>query len=476
MELVAKIKKEFLSDKWLYIVFGIMILFLICSRAIPYLLYGPFGFGYDTGIYKKTFEDIKNFSDIFSSQVYLLPSFLAWLFNLLHLPMGILLYGVHIIASVFLAVPLYLLTKEYFGKYAGLVAVMIFSISYVQLFASEFYLYKAVLGGIFMLYAFYYYTKKSKLFYLFTGLLALTQLPQLVLLSFGVGVASFIDFKKNLKFNIIGIGLILFALLFTFIFAQQHIVNAWNAIYVRLSGMTAYDSHQAGLFMPFTEFLYNEFILFFLGLAGIVLSFKRKELWPLTFATIFVLVIIVEKIFFENRYVMEMELMMIPFAAFMIVKVLDKLLKRHKVKVFLAVILLLISFLGSAFYVITTNPALNKGEVWALDVMKAKTDVKYVFVTNTFYAPWVYGFSGKIVIAPGIFNSVWDFDQFMKYQKGNAFEKVQMLLDLSRKYGKIYLFQGLREKDDELKDRSPLIKEIFWVNKARIYEISPPSF
>lgn len=453
-----------------------MILFLFCSRAMPYFLHGPFGFGYDTGIYKKTFEDIKSFSDIFSSQVYILPSFLAWLFNLLHLPMRILLYGLHIFSSVFLAIPLYLLTKEYFGKFAGLTAVMIFSVSYVQLFASEFYLYKAVLGAIFMFYAFYFYTKKSKLFYLFTGLLALTQLPQLVLLVFGIGVASFVEFKKNLKFNLIGIGIVLSLILFTFLFAPQHIVNAWNIISARLSGTTAYDAHQSGLFMPFTEFLRYEFILFFVGLAGIILSFKRKEIWPLTFATIFVLVIIVEKIFFENRYIMEMELMMIPFASFMVVKFVNKSLKELKGRFLFVLILVLISFAGSAYYVATTRPALGKGEIWALDIMKQKDDVKYVFVTNTFYAPWVYGFTGKTIIAPGIFESVWDFDTFIKYQKGNAFEKMQMLLDLSKKYGKFYLFQGLREKDDKLGGRSPLIKEIFFYNNARIYEISPPSF
>lgn len=476
MELVAKIKRGFLEDKWFYIVFGLMIVFLTCSRAAPYILHGPFGFGYDTGIYKKTFEDIKNFSDIFTSQVYILPSFLAWVFNLLHIPMGILLYFVHIFSSVFLAIPLYVLTKEYYGRKAGLVAVMIFSISYVQLFASEFYLYKAVMGAIFMLYAFYYYTKKSKLFYLFTGLLALTQLPQLVLLVFGVGIASLIEFKKNLKFNLIWIGVVIFGILFTFVFAPQHILNAWDVIYARFTGVTAYDMHQAGMFMPFAEFLSSEFILLFLAFAGIVLSFKRREMWPLIFATLFVLFIILGKIFFENRYVMEMELMIIPFASFMVVKILGKFLEKPRIKVLLTIVLLIVSFLGSLYWVFTTYPALSKSDIWALDVIKQKTDAEYVFVTHTFYAPWVYGFTGKTVIAPGIFKSVWDFDEYMKYKNGSIIERMQMLLDLSRKYGKFYLFQGFRERDERFKDRSPLIKEVFFATGSRVYQISPPNF
>jgi len=171
-----------------------------------------------------------------------------------------------------------------------------------------------------------------------------------------------------------------------------------------------------------------------------------------------------------------MELMMIPFASFMIVRILDRLLKNPKVKVVLTVVMLIISLLGSYYWVSTTRPALNKSEIWALDIIKAKKDVNTVFVTNTFYAPWAYGFTGKHVIAPGIFDSVWTFDQFLEYQKGNAFKKVQMLLDLSREHGEIYLFQGSREFAESLKDRSPLIKEVFFVNGARIYEISSPDF
>lgn len=469
-----KITKWILENKWFCILFGILLLILVWGRSAPYFLYGPFGFGYDTGIYKKSFEDIKNFSDIFSSQLSIFPSFLAYLMNLLRIPMGFLLYGAHIFMSVFLVIPLYILTREYFGKYAGIVTTAIFTISYVQVFASEFYLFKAVMGAIFMLYAFIYFARKSYLFYIFAGLLTLTQLPQLVLLAFGVGVATIFEWKKYLKFNLIGLGIIALGLLFIFLTAPQQLTNARDIVLARLNGETAYDLHQAGLFMPSNEFFIKEFILIVFGFAGVISSFRKKEVFPVLASLIFVSVIVLGKIFFENRFVMELELLLIPFGAFMIVRIFEKILIKKIAKIAAAILIIAGSFSFTLHYFSTTYPSLTKYEIIALESIKRKNDVRYIFVTNTFYATWAYGFSGKEVLAPGIFNNVWNFEEFIDYQKSSKIKKIQKLLNLARKYGKYYYFEGERQKSDNLKDSSPFIREIYQLGDVRISEISNP--
>lgn len=462
------------NNKGFAFLFGALLLMLAIGRASPYFLHGPFGFGYDTGIYKKTFDDIKNFSDIFSSQVYLFPSFLAYIMNVFHIPMGFLLYGVHIFMSVFLAVPLYLLTKEYFGRYAGIIAVALFTASYTQVFASEFYLFKAVMGAVFMLYAFLYFTRKSYLFYLFAGLLALTQLPQLVLLIVGIGVASLIEWKKNFKFNSIGFGVIAFSLLLIYILAPQQIIAGWDVVMARLTGKIAFDAHQAGLFMTFKDLFVRESILIVLGFVGVLLSFRKKETLPLLSALIFVSILVIGKVFFENRYVMEMELLLIPFAAFMIARILERVLMRRYMKVAFSVLILAIVGIITLSYVVTTLPALTRNEVTAMNILEKKTDLKYVLVTNTVYAPWVYGFSGKEVLAPGIFNSVWNFDEFVAYQKAPKIEKIQKLLDIARKYGSYYYYTGEHQEDENLKDSSPFVVEILQLGGAKIYRVFNP--
>ena len=221
---MKKIKK--LKINWFYVFLGVLFLILLINRSFPYYLYGPFGFGYDTGIYRKEFLEILSFSQVFNSPVDIFPAFLAYLFNLLHLPMNWLLYDLYIVFSAFIAVPLYLLTKEYFGKYVGAVAVVIFTVSYIQVVASEFYLYKTIIGAIFMLYAFYFYAKKSYKFYVFVFLLALTQLPQLLLLVLGVGVAALFGGKKNLKFNLIGLLVLVAAGGLLLIFRSDYMLGA----------------------------------------------------------------------------------------------------------------------------------------------------------------------------------------------------------------------------------------------------------
>lgn len=461
--------------KGFVVLFAILLVILTIGRVAPYFLHGPFGFGYDTGIYKKSFEDIKQFSDIFTSQIYLFPSFLAYVMNLLHIPMGFLLYGVHMFMSIFIAVPLYLLTKEYFGKYAGAVAIAFFTISYVQVFASEFYLYKAVMGAVFMLYAFLYFARKSYWFYVFAGLLALTQLPQLVLLIFGVAVASIFGWKKNLTFNLVGLGIMVLALVFIFIFAPQQIVNGWDIFMARFAGKVSFDAHQSGLFMSFKEFVLREIVMVVLGLLGVILSFRKREVLPLLSALVFVSVVVIGKIFFEDRFVMEMELLLIPFASFGLVRIFDRILVKRYVKIIFSVLLVGAVVFFTTYYVSTTYSALTRNEITAMKILEKQKDISHVFVTNTIYAPWVYGFSGKEVLAPGIFNSVWGFDEFVAYQKAPRVEKLQKLLNIARKYGAYYYYVGERQADENLKGASPYIVEVLQLGGAKLYKVTSPS-
>ena len=273
-----KIKKDF-GWSWVYLLVIFAVLFL--GRYAPYLVHGPFGFGYDVGIYKHVFENTLSFSSVLNSEIYFFPAFLAYLFNLIGLSTDFLLYQAHILFGVIIAIPLYFLTKEYFGKTAALIAVPIFAISFVQIFASEFYLYKAVLGAIFMLLGFLLYTKKSYWFYPIAALLALTQLPQFMLLAVGVAGGAIVEWKKHWKFNLIGVLILVVSFLLVLIFTPHHIINAWELVRDAVLNVTAYDSHQSGLFMNIGQFFRKDGWIFVLGIVGLILSYKNSKAFPL---------------------------------------------------------------------------------------------------------------------------------------------------------------------------------------------------
>jgi len=476
MKIADSLKREFLRDKWFYGLMIFTVIILIVIRSFPYVLHGPFGFGYDTGIYKKTFEDMKSFLGVFDSQIYIFPAFLAYLFNLFHLPLGILLYPAYILFSVLVAWPLYFLTKEFFGKIAGLIAVAIFTISYVQVFASEFYFFKEMLGAVFLLFGFLYYVKRSTWFYLFAVLLLVTQLPQFLILAVGTGISAIYNFKKDLSFNLKGIFIIVLYSLFLFTFASQQLINAFGVVYGALTGTGGFDPHQSGSFIPLAEFLRREWLFFILGLGGFVANLRENKSFSLQVANIFLIVVVFFELFFERRFIISMSLLLMPYAGYLLAAAYERLVKRHFAFKYVAVSVFVLGILGSTVYhYLTTYPAINSQEKWAIELIAAKDDSNYVMATSSYYAPWLYGFSGKITLAPGIFVGVWTSDTWVKYMEGSNVDRAFLLIKIANEYGKFYVMEGTRQVYTRVDKVSPLIKRIYDVNGVRIYEVSPSS-
>jgi len=475
MKILAGLKQKISEDKWFYGLMIFTVVILIAIRSFPYVLHGPFGFGYDTGIYKKTFEDLTTFSDIFESQIYILPAFLAYIFNILHLPLDFLLYHAYILFSILIAWPLYLLTKEFFGKLAGLIAVAIFTISYVQVFTSEYYFFKSMLGAVFLLFGFLYYIKKSNWFYLFAVLLLFTQLPQLLVLAVGTGISAMVNFKKDLRFNMKGIILIAVSIIILMIVVPHHLINAFNVVYHALTGSGGFDPHQSGSFIPLGEFLEREWFFFVLGLGGFIATIKRKDLFPLQITSAFLLIIVFFELFFERRYVILLSLFFIPYAGYFLAKCYEYFLEKYKIVAKRAAVLIFLAVMvGSTIYhYSTTYPAINTQEAWAIDIISKKTDSDFVMVTSSYYAPWLYGFSGKAVLAPGMFIKIWNLNAWLKYMEGSDVDRAYMLIKIANKYGKYYVMEGTRQKYVRPDKASSLVKMIYSVNGARIYEVSP---
>jgi hypothetical protein len=95
--------------------------------------------------------------------------------------------------------------------------------------------------------------------------------------------------------------------------------------------------------------------------------------------------------------------------------------------------------------------------------------------TSSYYAPWLYGFSGKITLAPGIFVGVWTSDTWVKYMEGSNVDRAFLLIKIANEYGKFYVMEGTRQVYTRVDKVSPLIKRIYDVNGVRIYEVSPSS-
>ena len=453
---------------------GALFLLLLLQRAVPYLLYGPFGFGYDTGIYKHFFENISSLQDVLSSQISILPSGLAYLFNFFGLPLDWYLYLFYIVASAAVVWPLYFLTKEYFGKEEACLAAFLFTVSVVQVLASQFYLFKAMLGASFLLFALFFYARKSYWFYVFGFLLALTQLPQLLILLVAVSIDGILDFKNHKRFYLVGVIAAVAVAGLLLIYNFNQVEQAFQVVWSALTGTGGgFDSHQSGLFLSIPEYFRQALYIFLLGVTGVILTYRREKLLPLHTAVVALIMIVFWRLFFENRFLVEMDLLLLPFASFTVVSLFRRFLKEKTFLKGSGAVLLGVAVLISGFYYRTTLPALDESEVWALEILNEQEDGA-VFVTDTRYAPWMHGFSNKETISPGLFNSVWDFETWVKYHGATEADQAQMLLTLTTRYKRYYLFEGGRQEDRNFEKYSENIEKIFAVNNVVIYRITRP--
>lgn len=461
-------KQIFLNKKSTIIIASLFILIFLL-RAWPFILHGPFGFGYDIGIYKKIFEDTKNFSEIFQSNYDFIPGLLAYLGNKLQITSAFSTYYFYIFISVFLGFAIYKLTKEYFGKIVAIVALALFAVSYAQVLASEFYLFKAILGANFMLFAFYFYAKKSWWFYLFLLFTAFTQLPHILLLGSGILTASIFNLKKDFKYNATALIVLLLSAAILLVFKNHQIANAIYVVLQSIKKDFGFDNNFTGLFMTLRGYLKVGWPILSFSLLGLILTYNQKKILPFQISTTVVILIVFLQLFFQNRFIFEMDLMLIPFAAYAIVWIFAKK-PNFKHGFFLLLITLSVSF----YYFSTTYASLSKAEIEALKIIENKKDSNFVMVSNDYYSTWPSGFTGKNVIAPAMYNEVWTFDELLKYHNSKPADKAKILIDIAKKYGPFYLFEGrIQYYYSDLSPFSKKITKIFSRDNVKVYKISP---
>lgn len=125
-------------------------------------------------------------------------------------------------------------------------------------------------------------------------------------------------------------------------------------------------------------------------------------------------------------------------------EILNKFLKNFSTKITLFIIfiaLVYILFLG----VLNKKPLISKEELDEIKSLKnlAKED-EYVMSTDAYYSPWVYGFSERKTIAPGLFEyDKWSQVEWMNFWATENLELRHSLLDRYKR--PIYIFIGDRQ-------------------------------
>lgn len=434
-------KKNKLQSWQEYLILGLSVLFYLFTRLWMWFQYGMAGFGYDTGIYR---HHILGYFDSPGEIPFGFSTFSNWLM-LLGDNVDTIMFGWYLLISVFVLLALYFVAKRIFqSRVIAIFSILLFISSTIQFEFFWWYYYRQFLAVFLILLTFLFIYYRSYLI-IFT-LLAIGIVHPLSLIPLGLSLIIYLFFadKETRKFLFIsgGISFVLLSAL------------NWRELWIYTQDFFKYK----GVAENFVEAGYHEFTGQFIGwgdwlkysafylplaLVGLIKYFKKQKLF-----TIFLLVnilLVLFKIVFYRRFFVFVDLVLIIFAAAFLRDVWEKVRgKKHRFVVHIGISLLLIVCLGrTVVHALDKEPLIYPIELESIkSISELVTDSDYIMSINSIYSPWLYGYSGKKVIAPGLFEyNKWNREKWNKfwYIRDN-----EIRLEMLREYNisSIYIYRG----------------------------------
>jgi hypothetical protein len=415
-------------------------IFALIIRLLP-LTRSSIPLGYDPGFYKYTM-------DIYTSALPQIPEagLATWIKQMFEQGLFVLSDAMHVVAGTnaiqiisylfpflgaLLVFPVFIVTRRLFGQKAGVIASVLYAISYTQYRTFTMFYFKNVLGLMFLLLAIYALeSKKYGLVALMFAALGIFHRPEFLLFAL-VLVPYFILHRRR------GI---LFAVLGTAILIAPFWLPRWEANWGVLSGVlsTAVTNIQTreGLgggtfFGPDTYTMVSLAYLPFALMGFIYLVIKRN--WNSVFFYFVInAIIVVCQILFFKRLIIPLDIAAVILAAAGIDYILLRRRRLWRVAGIGAGILLLVST-GFPTLTLANNirPLINDKQLEAVEwIRENDEDNAYVLATSN-DAPWVLGWSGRRVIAPGLFE--WDIhnkDEWFDFFRTKSPEEAKEFMDV----------------------------------------------
>ena len=308
--LIAREEREIKLSKYFLI---LAFLLILTPKVISYLD-NSIPLGYDAGIYKYGIENVidqdwekSNFDPIFN----LLTKSLNLIF-----PSTFILTFFLILFELLLGFSIYLTVKEYFDKNTAILSTLLFSLSIVQFQAFTLLYYKNIIAMSFLLFSFYFLKKqKYIIFTIFSVITAGIHKPTFLLLAISFLTHTILNYKENLKKNIIsGITIIILTLL----------IYLGRIKSVILPGITESIGLAIGPGTFISLAAYKVLILIYIPFLTIglyhVIHNKKFNILFIWFIVNFIIVVF--RLFFFNRYIIMLDLIVLIIVAVGLLEIL----------------------------------------------------------------------------------------------------------------------------------------------------------
>jgi len=372
----------------------------VLIRLIPYIN-SEVPFGYDIGIYKYVI-------DVYGRAIPAIPeaSLAEWVRSIV--PQGFPLFTnvlnllpgfdstqiigfVTIFMGAFIVLPIFIVTRHFFGSKVALIAAALYVISYTQFSVFTMAYLKNLFGIFFFLFAIYALEKRNyKFLVVMYAALGMFHRPEFLLFSL-ILIPYFIKTKDKW-------------LLISAACVAGLIVPFWlprlDLYFTSVTGAIS----EAGTFFNFGQ--YQNVALSYLpfAFAGF-LYLLIKRLWnSLFFYFIINLIIVVGQIIFFRRFIIPLDIVVIIAAAVGISCTL--LSPKGFLRIIGTPVLILVVVSSGISTIRAANqiePLINDTQLAGIEWIANNTENNASVVASSYDAPWVLGWSVREVIAPGLF-------------------------------------------------------------------------
>ncbi|MBM3234021.1 hypothetical protein FJZ19_02915 [Candidatus Pacearchaeota archaeon] len=445
-----------LNRKIHIILFIITVSLIFLFRAIPYFN-NSIPLGYDAGIYKYGIEHGLHHLDNWILRGGMEPGFLYLITFLNYIfSSQFILTWLLILFCILLGIGIYFLVREFSNSTTAIIALFIYTFSIIQFKAFSMMYYKNIIALIFILFSVYFLRKYEKtnkllhlsLFIILAGLIGAVHRPTFYIFGLSYFFYVFISPYKNKTYNFkrlrnnifYGILIIIIAGLFYLGNFSQAITSMFEPV---LQGFIQ-PGEAGGTFINFFTYQFSSLFYLPFALLGLFYFLRKKQVNILVLWAIINLIIVYFQFFFFNRFIIHLDLILVIFSAFGFSLIIEQ---KRKLGVLLLIILLLSGGILAYKEAINSKPLINSQELEAIKQLQNTPKNSFIMATDSYYSPWVLGYSERKTIAPGLF----DYNQhnqaeWIKFWISQNLAEIQEFMN---KYQKpLYIFIGEKQQDN----------------------------
>lgn len=391
-------KRQSLSAVFLVFIFAVYFL----PKWWLLFQYGDLAFGYDTGIYRHIINGYVARAFDLSLPPFGFTAF-STLLKWLGTSTDYIMFGWYSIFSIFIFVTWYIVVHNETNKKTALIATFLFAISVTQMEFYVWYYFRQYMALWFVLIAILFWQKRSVLLPLplvLIGIIHPISLFPLIIFFIFLSIRK----KEERIYLVRSLGISIAAIIFLNGFELYAYAKT---AYVQLFGLedrrVLQTSEMTGQFISFSSYVFRFGILYIpIALYGLYL-FWRKYTVFLSFLII-QLFFVIFGIFFQNRYIVYLDIAIIFFAACALSVSLDEIKNKFILR-FSGFLFIVAYMTGMAVYAMNYMPLISREDFSQIIALHQLPPASLVMTVSSQYAPWIYGYTEHVIVAPGMFEA-----------------------------------------------------------------------